>query len=113
LAGRPEFDSGKGRDVHSVQTGIGAHPASYTMCTGGFFPGVKRLRRETDHSPPSSSDVKNGEAIPPLLHTSLWRRAQLIEHRDNFTCLPYLHLSLSNSLLCAQIVFFGFVLCLE
>jgi hypothetical protein len=25
-----------------VQTGSGAHPASYTMGTGGPFPGVKR-----------------------------------------------------------------------
>jgi hypothetical protein len=27
-----------------VQTGSGAHPASYTMGTGGSFPGVKRGR---------------------------------------------------------------------
>jgi hypothetical protein len=26
---------------HSVQTGSGAHPASYLMCTGGCFPGSK------------------------------------------------------------------------
>jgi hypothetical protein len=33
-----------GRDVsllHSVQTGSGAHPASYPMGTGGSFPGDK------------------------------------------------------------------------
>jgi hypothetical protein len=43
-----------------VQTGSGAHPASCTMGTGGPFPGAKaRPRRDADHSPPSSADVKN------------------------------------------------------
>jgi hypothetical protein len=35
-----------------VQTGSGAHPASYTMGTGGPFPGGKALPgRDADHSP--------------------------------------------------------------
>jgi hypothetical protein len=39
---------------------LGAHPASYPMGTGGFFPGGKaRPERDTDRSPPSSADVKN------------------------------------------------------
>jgi hypothetical protein len=42
-----------------VQTGSGAHPASYTVGTGGCFPGGKaRPGREADHSPPSSAEVK-------------------------------------------------------
>jgi hypothetical protein len=40
-----------------VQTGPGAHPASYTMGTGSF-PGVKRPGRGVDHPPPSSAEVK-------------------------------------------------------
>jgi len=40
-----------------VQTGPGAHPASYTMGTGSF-PGVKRSGRGVDHAPPSSAEVK-------------------------------------------------------
>jgi hypothetical protein len=36
---------------------------------------VGLLRREADHSPPSSSEVKNGRTIPSLSHTSLWRVA--------------------------------------
>ena len=40
-----------------VQTGSGAHPASYTMGTGSF-PGVKRPGRGIDHPPPSSAEVK-------------------------------------------------------
>jgi hypothetical protein len=35
-----------------------AHPASYPMRTGSSSPGVKRPRREADHSPPTSVEVK-------------------------------------------------------
>jgi hypothetical protein len=42
-----------------VQTGSGTHPASYPMGTGGTFPGGKAWPgRDTDHSPPSSAEVK-------------------------------------------------------
>ena len=41
----------------SVQTGPGAHPASYTMGTGSCQ-GVKRPRRGDDHPPPSSAEVE-------------------------------------------------------
>jgi hypothetical protein len=52
----------------SLQTGSWAthHPIS---------PGVKRQRREADHSPLSSAEVKNGGAIPPPPHTSSKRAA--------------------------------------
>jgi hypothetical protein len=40
-----------------VQTGPGAHPASYTMGTGSFL-GVKWMRHGVDHPTPSSVDVK-------------------------------------------------------
>jgi hypothetical protein len=55
--------SAEARDFFSilcVQTGSGAHPASYTMGTGGPFPGAKaRPGRDADHSPPSSAEVVN------------------------------------------------------
>jgi hypothetical protein len=58
-----EVRSPTGADFSSspcVQTGSGAHPASYPMGTGGSFPGGKaRPGRDTDHSPPSSAEVKN------------------------------------------------------
>jgi hypothetical protein len=42
-----------------VQTGSGVHPASYTVGTGGSFPGGKaRPGRDADRSPPSSAEVK-------------------------------------------------------
>jgi hypothetical protein len=66
-----EVRSPTGADFSSnpcVQTGSGAHPASYpmgtamgtAMGTGGSFPGGKaRPGRDADHSPPSSAEVKN------------------------------------------------------
>jgi hypothetical protein len=43
-----------------VQTGSGAHPASWPMSTLGPFLGDKaRPKRDTDHSPPSSAKVEN------------------------------------------------------
>jgi len=40
-----------------VQTGTGAHPASYAMGTGSF-PIIKRPRRGVGHPTPSSAEVK-------------------------------------------------------
>jgi hypothetical protein len=56
---------------YRVQTGSGAHPASYPMDTRGSFPGVKRLGREADHSTPSSAEVKMRGARPLLPHYAL------------------------------------------
>jgi hypothetical protein len=56
---------------------------------GALYPEVKRQGREADHLPPSSAEVKNGGAIPPLLHMSSWHSAQLIKHTDNFTSFTY------------------------
>jgi hypothetical protein len=54
---------------HRIQIGSGAHPASYPMDIGGSFLGVKRPGRKADHSPPSSSEVKNAwthTSTPPI-----------------------------------------------
>jgi hypothetical protein len=60
------------------------------MDTGGLLTqGVKRPGCEADHSPPSSAEVKNGGAIPPLPHMSSWDNVKLIKQRDNFIFLPY------------------------
>jgi hypothetical protein len=44
---------------HRVKNGSEAHPASYPMGNRGSFPGGKAARREADHSPPPSAEVKN------------------------------------------------------
>jgi len=41
----------------TVQTGLGAHPASYTRGNGSF-PGLKRPGRGVDHPPNLSAEVK-------------------------------------------------------
>jgi hypothetical protein len=50
----------------NVQSGDGAHLASYTMGTRDCLPAVKQVEREAHHSPPSSAAVKNGGTIPSL-----------------------------------------------
>jgi hypothetical protein len=52
---------------------------------GAISPGVMWRGHEADHSPPSTAEVKNGGAIPSLLHMSLCHSAYLIKYRDNFT----------------------------
>jgi hypothetical protein len=60
-----------------VQTGSGAHPASYPVGTGGSFPGGKaRPGRDADHSPPSSAEVKNESELYLLSpHVPPWHVA--------------------------------------
>jgi hypothetical protein len=40
-----------------------------------LFLGLKRPGHESDNSSPSSTEVKNGEAISPLPHMSSWHSA--------------------------------------
>jgi hypothetical protein len=57
--------------LHVIQTGSGAHPASHPMGTGALFPGVKRQKREADHSPATSADQENVDLYihsPTRLH---------------------------------------------
>ena len=51
-----------------IQTGPGAHPASYKIGTGSF-PGVKRPRRGVVHSTLSSAEVK--ERVELYLYSTL------------------------------------------
>jgi hypothetical protein len=49
---------------------------SYLVGTGGSFPKGNATRGgEADHSPPSSAEVKNDGAVPPLPRMSLWHSA--------------------------------------
>jgi len=65
---------------HCVQTGSGAHPASYPVGTGVSFPGVKQPGCEADHSPPSSAEVQiewSNTSTPPQVLMVLC----IIQHR--------------------------------
>jgi hypothetical protein len=70
--------------LYSIQTDSWTHPASYPIGTRGSFPGG-----EADHIPPSSAELKNGGAMPPLPHTSSWHPLQLIIHRSHYYSMLY------------------------
>jgi hypothetical protein len=72
-----EFESRYGQEfslLHVFQTKSGPHLASYKMRTRVFFsPGVKRPRREADHSPPTTAEVRNiwmYTSTPPHVFTA-------------------------------------------
>jgi hypothetical protein len=66
--------------LRGVQNGSGALQGSYKMDTGG----VTRPDLVTDHSSPSSAEIKNAEAGYLLPHTSFLLDASLFQHIDNF-----------------------------
>jgi hypothetical protein len=66
--------------LHVVQSGPGDHPASYPMGIEGTFSGGN-----SDHSPPSSAEVKNKWLYTSTPDKSSWRSDKLVKHRDNFT----------------------------
>jgi hypothetical protein len=59
-----DYQQGKGNFLFSIapRTALGDH----TAFRGLFNRGIKRQRREADHSPPSSEEVKNGVVTPPV-----------------------------------------------
>jgi hypothetical protein len=68
---RVRFPAGAGNFFlnHRVQSGSGAHPASYPMGTRALSLGVQRPGREADHSPSSSAEVK--ECMELYLHSPI------------------------------------------
>jgi hypothetical protein len=74
LDGRRSNHGGEARFSTSMQTGPGAHPASYTMGTG-LFPGVKQPGCGVNHPP--SSNVKVKERAELYLSSSLWYHGRL------------------------------------
>jgi hypothetical protein len=72
---------------HRVQIGSGATQPPIQGVPGAPSLGVKRPGREVDHSPPSSTEVK--ECVELYIHypnTPSWRGGQLKnQHRGNFT----------------------------
>jgi hypothetical protein len=76
LAGRPEFDYLQCK-ISLFSTASRSTFSPLSLCQ--YVLGVKRQGRETDHSPPSSAEVKKGGAIPPLppyvfIRTTLYAR---------------------------------------
>jgi hypothetical protein len=66
---------------HTVQTGSGAQPASYSIDSGSPQRAT-RSECEADHSPISSKEDRNGKDIPPLPHLSSRPRVQFSTGRE-------------------------------
>jgi hypothetical protein len=73
--------------LHSVQpvSGVPQPPIQWVPGTPSSV--VKLSEREADHSPPSSAEVKNCGAIPPLYPMSSWPSSYLINNKDRFILL--------------------------
>jgi hypothetical protein len=56
---------------HTIKAGSGAQQASFPLGSGGSLPEVKRRNRDSDHSSPSSFEVKNDGAVPQLSHKTI------------------------------------------
>jgi hypothetical protein len=69
---------------HVFQTGSGVHPSFSAMGTEGSLPWAKRQGRETDHSPPTSAEIKN-IWICTSTTLRLHGGAKLVMYRDNLT----------------------------
>jgi len=89
----PGFESWPAQETflfsRNVQTDYAAHPASCSICTDVPSSGIKRPRREVDHSPPSSADVKDQWSYNLIL---LYAFAA---HKGNLYLYPFLWLPIS------------------
>jgi hypothetical protein len=88
LSEQSGFDSRRGLWIFLFATAsrpaLGPTQPPIQWVSGILSPGVKRPRRETDHSPPSSAEVKNTwifTSTPPYAFTA-WC---LVNHTDKFT----------------------------
>jgi hypothetical protein len=88
--------------LRKFQTNFGAHAVWYLMCTG-VFPGLKRLEREVNYSPPSSEDFKNWWSYTSTVPIRLCGACS-----ENFTFL-YLFSSFVFFLLCFRLSFFVYL----
>jgi hypothetical protein len=61
--------------LHRAQTALRPTQTPMKWAPEALFPGVKLQGLPADHSPPSSAEIKNGGAITPLPHMSLWSGA--------------------------------------
>ena len=75
--------------LKTLQTSPGAHPAFYSIRTGGWYPrGVNRSGREADNSRPSSRETNNAlnyTSILPYAFTEWRNRAAACSSDENWT----------------------------
>jgi hypothetical protein len=74
---------------------------------GALSPGVKWLGHETDHSPPNSAKVKKTwiyTSTPP--HTSSWRSASSVKHRNYFIIIHIFNIIFLSTHMFSDFLFF-------
>jgi hypothetical protein len=69
-AGRQWFDSRQGHVILHFSTTSRTTRSYIPWLPAALSLRLKRPGSESDHSPPSSAEIKNGGAIPPLPYTS-------------------------------------------
>jgi hypothetical protein len=90
IAGRPRSRCSSPGRVKNVLFSMSSRPALRptqppVQCVSSTPPtGVKRQRREADHSPPASAEVKKMWIDTSTPHTPSWCSAKLVKHRDSF-----------------------------
>jgi hypothetical protein len=75
---------------HGVQTALEQTQPPIQSIPGALSLGVKRPGREAYHSLLSSAEVKNVWSYTSTLQY-VFMAWCLVKHRDNFTCLPFIH----------------------
>jgi hypothetical protein len=76
----------KNVELHLMQTGSGALPASYSMGIAGLFPGGKAA--EANHSPPTSAQDK--ENVDLYIHSPICLHGVVLNYLSTVATLPYL-----------------------
>jgi hypothetical protein len=92
-AGLPRGQSsspGGGKNFHFSTSSIPAlgPPASYSMGAGALSPGVKRMGREADHSPPPSAEVK--KTLSLYIHSPIRLHGVVLNQLRTRTALPFI-----------------------
>jgi hypothetical protein len=85
--------------LQNVQTGSGAHPASYSMSTWGSCSGCEAEGHEAAHSPPSRAEVKNKWSYTCTPHTCLHS-----VHEDNCTFYLYAMTTMEINVFYIQVI---------
>jgi hypothetical protein len=89
-------DRSKGFFSSPKRTGrLGVQPSPLSSRCRGRFPGLMRRKREADHSPPSSAEVKNDWGYASNPHTLSWRVKDNFALFWNFISM-YLHNGLTS-----------------
>jgi len=76
---------------YCVHSGSETHPAYYSMCTGGSFPGGKAVEAWSWQLSFTSAEEKKARSFPPPPPTSLFTAWYFVTHRQLYFVLSLHH----------------------